>query len=194
MDEPQTDSAHTTMLFLQVREGDPDALQVLMPYVYDELYFIAKRQLQKPHQPRMLNTTALVHEVYLRLVDQTRVNIQDKSHFFALAATIMRHILIDQARKRASKKRGGDQIRVDLDGLQLAETGSRSEVLLALDEALTNLEKHDARMARLVEYRFFAGMSMSEIAVVMDTSDRTVARLWRRARAYLYQALQENGE
>lgn len=193
MASPHTDSAHTTILFLQVREGDPDALQVLIPYVYDELYYIAQRQLHKPDRPRMLNTTALVHEVYLRLVDQTRVNVHDKSHFFALSATIMRQILIDQARKRASKKRGGDQIRVDLEGLQLPESSDRSEVLLALDEALTKLEKHDARMARLVEYRFFAGMSMAEIAVVMETSDRTLARLWRRARAYLYQALQQEG-
>lgn len=192
MSAPQTDTVHTTMLFLQVREGNADALQVLIPYVYDELYFIAKRQLQKPRQQRVLNTTALVHEVYLRLVDQTRVHVHDRSHFFALSATIMRQILIDQARKRASKKRGGDQIRVDLEGLQLPATTNRSEQLLALDEALTKLEKHDPRMARLVEYRFFAGMSMSEIATVMDTSDRTVARLWRRARAYLYQALQQD--
>lgn len=180
---------HTTILFLQIRQGDDQALDALMPYVYDELYTIAKRQLRRTDRAKLLNTTALVHEVYLRLIDQTRVSVNDKAHFFALTARMMRQILVDLARKRSAQKRGGADIHITLDDVNISDM-ERPDLLLALDEALQTLHTHNPQMAQLVEYRFFAGMTMAEIAAVMDTSERTLARLWRRARAYLYQTLQ----
>lgn len=178
----------TTLLFLQAREGDTAALHALLPHVYEELYQLAKQHQLRHFGKRLLDTTAVVHEVYLKLVDQKKVQVNDKRHFMALSARMVRQVLIDEARKRGRKKRGGDYVLVSLDNLEVP-LEERSALLLAVDEALEHLAQHHARMAQIVEYRFFAGMTTTEIADVLSTSERTVAREWRRARAYLHHAL-----
>ena len=174
-----------TELLIQL-EGSDDSRVVdrLFPLVYDELRRIAAAQMKKERPDHTLRATALVNEAYLKLVDQTRVQWQNRAHFFAIAARAMRRILIDYARTRSREKRGGDQERVTLEGL---ESGGERELdeLLDLDEALRRLEDLDARQAKVVEMRFFGGVSMEEIAKVLGVSAATVDRDWRSARAWL---------
>jgi len=183
----------TTHLFLQARDGDAEAMNALLPHVYEQLYALAQRHQKRHFQKRLLDTTAIVHEVYLKIVDQKRVSVNDRAHFFALAARVVRQVLIDEARKRSRKKRGGDIEMVSLERLDVP-IEERSSTLLAIDEALEQLALHNERMAQIVEYRFFVGLSVAEVAEVMGVSERTVAREWRRARAYLYQALRSPQE
>lgn len=183
----------TTHLFLQARDGDAEAMNALLPHVYEQLYALAQRHQKHHFQKRLLDTTAIVHEVYLKMVDQKRVNVNDRAHFFALAARVVRQVLIDEARKRSRKKRGGDIEMISLERLDVP-IEERSSTLLAIDEALEQLALHNERMAQIVEYRFFVGLSVAEVAEVMGVSERTVAREWRRARAYLYQALRSPQE
>jgi RNA polymerase sigma factor (TIGR02999 family) len=187
-------SSETTRILLSARAGDPGAREALWPHVYDELRRIARGRLARHRPGDTLNTTALVHEVYLNLVDQTQVDWQGRSHFYALAARAMRFILVDYARARTAQKRGGPQANLHLDGLQIA-ADERAEDLLALDAALEQLARRDERLSRLVEYRFFAGLSYEEIAALTDCSVPTVKRDWRRARAWLYRTMQsESGD
>ncbi len=157
--------------------------------MYDELRRIAHRQIGRERPGHTLDTTALVHEVYLKLVDQTRVQWADRSHFFAVATQAMRRILVDYARKYCSDKRGGGAIRVSLDDANPA-VEDRAELLLAVDEALSELGKLDERLSRVVECRFFGGLTEEETAEVLGVTARTVRRDWSKAKGWLHHVLQ----
>lgn len=177
-------SSETTQLLRAWAEGDPTALDKLTPRVYNELRRIAGHCLQSERSARTLQTTALVHEAYLRLIDVTNVDWQHRAHFFAIAAKIMRHILLDRARRRMAAKRGGPVRKLDLDNFP--DVGfDRCRELIALDDALTALAHIDGRKARVIELRFFGGMSVEETAEVLEISEDTVMRDWKLARAWL---------
>ena len=186
---PTDESATVTGLLLAWRAGEADASGQLFPLVYDELRRIAHRQIGREQPGHTLDTTALVHEVYLKLVDQTRVQWADRSHFFAVATQAMRRILVDYARKYCSDKRGGEAIRVSLDDANPAVEG-RAELLLAVDEALSELGKLDERLSRVVECRFFGGLTEEETAEVLGVTARTVRRDWSKAKGWLHHVLQ----
>lgn len=166
-----------------------DAIAPLVPVVYDELRRIARRQLRNERTGHTLNTTALVHESYLKLAEQTRAVFQDRTHFLAVASQAMRRILIDYARGHRAARRGGDQERVDLDDATLAAV-EQSESLIALHEALERLERLDPRQARVVECRFFGGMTERETAAALGVTERTVRRDWMKAKLWLYAEVQ----
>ena len=165
-----------------LRNGAPDAMDRLTPLVYERLRRIAHRQLRAEPVGHTLSTTALVHEAYLKLVDQTRAEWQDRGHFFAVASGAMRRILVDYARQHRRAKRGGGLRRVTLDESALS-LDERSDNLIALDEALTRLAELNPRLSRVVEYRFFAGLTEEEIAEATGVTVRTVKRDWAKARA-----------
>lgn len=178
-------NAPDTDLRLQTGAGDPAALGDVFPRIYDELRRLAHFQLLRESDGHTLNTTALVHEAYIRLNGQTRVQWQDRAHFMAVAATAMRRILVDHARRRQTAKRGGPRQRVPLDSLDLPAE-DRAHLLVALDDALRALSELDARQARVVECRFFGGMTEDETARALGIGLRTVKRDWARARSWLY--------
>lgn len=177
-----------TQLLRALSAGRSDALDHLLPLVYDELRRIAHGQLLAERSGHTLNTTALVHEAYLRLVAIDQVQWRDRAHFFAVTARLMRRVLIDYARSRARHKRGGDQVRLPLDE-GIGTVVPDPDELLTLEEALTRLEGHNARQCRIVECRCFAGMSIEETAAALDTSPATVKRDWTLARAWLNREL-----
>ena len=187
-----------TQLLAAVRQGDGSAMDRLMTLVYDELRAVARRQLRRWRPGQTLDTTALVHEAYLRLVDQAGASWQDRAHFLSVAGVAMRHILVDAARRRTAKKRGGEDLRISLDELGPDRGGmdaSRQAVeILDLDEALTSLAARNERLSRLVELRFFAGLTEEETAQTLGTSERTVRRDWLKARAFLFHALRGREE
>jgi len=191
-----------TGALLALRGGAPDdrqdALERLVPLVYGELRKIAHRQLGAERAGHTLSTTALVHEAYLRLVDQTRAEWSDRAQFFAVAARAMRRILVDYARRHRALRRGGAAPHVPLDALEGADAGAlsvaeRADELVALDEALERLAALDERLSRVVECRFFAGLSEAETAEVLGVTARTVARDWVKAKGWLYQELRPDG-
>jgi RNA polymerase sigma factor (TIGR02999 family) len=175
-----------TQLLLGWREGDREAANRIFPLVYDELRRLARRR--RAGAEATLDTTALVHEAYLKLVDCTRLKLADRRHFFAVAARAMRQIVIDLARERSAQKRGGQAVRVPLLDAQAA-TPAPIESLLALDLALDSLRQLEPRLAEVVEMRFFGGLSVEETAELLATSPRTVKRDWQRARAFLAHTL-----
>ena len=178
-----------TRLLIAWNEGDQEAVERLMPLVYAELRSIAERQFRRERVGHTLQPTAVVHEAYFRLVDQTRVTWKNRGHFFAIAAQAMRRILIDHARAREADKRGGREARVTLD-LGIASPEPADDVdLLALDEALVRLKALDEPQARIVELRFFGGLSIEETAEAMETSASSVKREFRSARAWLFREL-----
>jgi RNA polymerase sigma factor (TIGR02999 family) len=179
-----SDAGEVTRLLQAVKEGRRDAMDRLVPLVYDELRALARRQLRHERSNHTLQATALVHEAYAKLVSSA-VNATDRAHFLAIAARAMRQVLVDHARTHKAQKRGGGWMRTTLgDGQMAAEF--RAEEMLALDTALDEL---DARQRQVVEFRFFAGMEEQEIATVLGVTDRTVRRDWVKARAWLYHAL-----
>lgn len=177
-----------TGLLLAWRAGDRSAVDRLFPLVYDALRRIAHRQLSGERPEQTLRTTALVHESYLRLVDQTRTRWEDRAQFFAIAARVMRRILVDHARRHHAAKRQGLEVSLDEDALVAAE---RADTLVALDEALTRLAEIDERVARVVECRFFAGLTEEETAEALGVTARTVRRDWVKAKGWLYRAMRE---
>jgi len=187
-----------TQLLAAVRQGDRSAMDRLMTLVYDELRAVARRQLRRFRPGQTLDTTVLVHEAYLRLVDQAGASWQDRAHFLSVAGVAMRHILVDAARRRLAKKRGGEGVRISLDELGPDQGGtdaSRQAVeILDLDEAMTSLAARNERLSRLVELRFFAGLTEEETAQTLGTSERTVRRDWLKARAFLFHALRGRDE
>jgi len=179
------DEGNLTALLHDWREGDRAALDRLTPLVYDELRRIAHRYVQREREGHTLQTTALVNEAYLRLAGQQKVAWQNRAHFFAVTAQVMRHILIDHARRRRYTKHGGEIQQVSIeDASVMAE--QRAADLIALDEALVELAKLDPRKSRVVELRYFGGLSLEETAEVVDVSLMTVRRDWRAAKAWLY--------
>lgn len=179
-----------TEMLLEVGSGNKGAAEHLWIVIYEELRQMAHRELLGERQNHTLSTTALVHEAYLKLVDQTRITWQNRAHFFAIACRAMRRILVDYARRRNAEKRRVQKNKVPLEeGLDMAEV--QHEDLVALDEALTRLAAIDERLEQVVEYRFFGGFSTPETAEIMGVSVRTVERDWQRAKAYLYRILSE---
>jgi len=181
-------STNVTGLLLSWRQGDAAALDRLVPLVYDELRRVARRHLQREQSGHALQTTALVHEVYLRLVDVERLTLNNRTHFFAVAAKLMRQILVDHARRQHADKRGGRVTIVSLDDVPPVAQPSSVDVL-ALDEALGALSSIDERQCRVVELRFFAGLNIDETAEALGVSPATVEREWALAKAWLYRQL-----
>jgi len=179
-----------TQLLIDWCNGDESAPDKLFPLVNAELKRTARRYLRKETPGHTLQTTALVNEAYLRLVDQQRVHWQNRAHFYAIAAQTMRRILVDHARSHAREKRGGAAGKISLDEVATV-SDERAAELIALDEALQSLAQVDARRSRVVELRFFGGLSNSEIAEVLQIAPNTVMRDWNMARAWLYRELQK---
>ena len=183
-----TPSQNITKLLVDWRNGDQEALDQLMPLVYDELRRMANHYMRNERKGHTLQTSALVNEAYLRLVDHENIDWQNRSHFFGLAAQAMRRILVDHARSRNYQKRGGNAERVSLDqAANFAE--ERATELIALDEALQELAKLDPRKSRIVEMRYFGGLTGEETAEVLGISTATVARDWETAKAWLLREL-----
>jgi RNA polymerase sigma factor (TIGR02999 family) len=187
-------SSKTTVAQLveSARRGDEQALSALMPLVYDELRRLAASYMRRERPGQTLQATALVHDAYIRLMQDSKLSWQNRSHFFGIAARSMRQILVERARARRAAKRGGSRIRVTLDAGLLA-TEAPAIDLEALDEALTRLEALDAELARVVEVRFFGGLSIDEAAETLDVSPATVKRRWTVAKAWLARELAVKG-
>ena len=171
-------------------DGDREALDRLLPLVERELHRLAHHYMSRERPDHTLQTGALVNEAYLKLVDQTRVRWQNRAHFFAIAAQLMRRILVDHARSRRYAKRGGEAHQVSFDEAAIVSP-ERGTELVAVDDALRDLAAHDPRKSQIVELRFFGGLNIEETAEVMGISPTTVQREWRSAKAWLYQAIRE---
>jgi RNA polymerase sigma-70 factor, ECF subfamily len=184
-------TSETTQLLRAWADGDRGALERLTPRVYRTLRRIAGYQMQHEQAGHSMQATALVHEAYLELIDVTNVNWQHRAHFYAVSAQIMRHILLDRARRRVAAKRGGTAERMNLDELPDL-SGDRATELIALEDALNTLAENDARKARVVELRFFGGLSVEETAEVLAVSPETVMRDWKFARSWLQAELSKN--
>ena len=181
---PSPPSHQITQLLVRWREGDQRALGELMPLVYDELRRLASRYMRGERPGHTLQTSALVNEAYLRLVGHEEMQWQDRAHFLAVAAQVMRRVLVDHARRRGNRKRGGDVLKVALDEALLVSDERAAEVI-ALDEALARLAELAPRKSRLVELRFFGGLSIEEAAEVLGVSPGTVMREWTFTKAWL---------
>lgn len=188
-----TAEPEVTNLLIEWRNGNQDAFERLFPLVYDELRKIAKRYMSRESSGHTLQTEALVNEAYLRLVRQQGVDWKNRAHFFAISAQIMRHLLVDHARSHNYAKRGGGAIQISLNE-GLAVSKEKSIDLLALDEALSRLEKMDERKNRIVELRYFAGLSSEETAEVLGISEITVKREWLKAKAWLFREITSESE
>lgn len=187
---PEPERQAITDALAAARTGGPAALDRLFPLVYQELCRMAHRQLGREVSGHTLSTTALVHEAYLKLIGQTDAPWQDRAYFFAVAATAMRRILVDHARRHRAARRGGaDRRRVELDEVEIAVTERAAEIV-ALDDALQRLTDLDPRQAKVVECRYFAGLTEAETAEALGVSVRTVAREWLTAKGWLYRELQ----
>ena len=187
---PPSKPHEITELLEQWSGGNQAALDQLYPLVYAELRQLARSYMRREPKGHTLQTTALINEAYVRLVDQQSVRWQNRSHFFAISAQIMRRILVDHARQHLQAKRGGGAKKISLDEVMIVAK-ERSEEVLMLDEALANLARLDPRRSQVVELRYFAGLNNSEIASVLQISENTVMRDWNLARAWLYQQLSE---
>jgi RNA polymerase sigma factor (TIGR02999 family) len=185
---PADDKSRVTRLLAHIADGDRQATDELFPIVYAELRRLARVKMARERPGHTLTPTALVNETYLRLVGDTGAGWDTRGHFFASAAEAMRRILIERARRKQSDKRGGGQRRTSLDE-GLAVSDEPSPDLLAIDEALTRLEARDETMSRVVKLRYFAGLTVEEVAAALDTSPRTVNRLWKAAKAWLYREM-----
>jgi RNA polymerase sigma factor (TIGR02999 family) len=175
-----------TYLLQQVSNGQKDAINDIFPLVYKELHQMAHQRLRRNRVSETLNTTALVHEAYLKLIDQSQAKINNRAHFFALSSVAMRHILVDYARSRLSEKRGGGVIPLNLDGLEVAAKEQASDIL-ALNEGIEALTKWNDRLGKLVDFKFFGGLTFEEIAIVQGISVSTAKRDWKFARGWLFQ-------
>lgn len=187
MDEAPRD---VTQLLVNWADGDRAALDELTPLVYSELRRLAGRYMRREGPGHTLQPSALVNEAFLRLVDQRDVRWQNRAHFFGVAAQLMRRVLIDAARRHQSEKRGGGTVRVSVS--EAAEVARQAADMLSLDRALTELAEVDERKARIVEMKFFGGLTTEEVAEVLGVTGRTVEREWRSARAFLHRAVGED--
>lgn len=187
------DRGDITNLLIQWRGGDQSALDRLMPLVYEELRRLARQCMRRERVGHTLQTTALVNEAYLRMVNSSQVEWHDRAHFFAIAAQLMRRVLVDEARKRHYQKRGGEFTRIELDETVMAG-GQRDSDLLALDEALDRLAEFAPRKCRIVEMRFFGGLSIAETGKVLGLSPDIVKREWRTAKLWLLNELSGNAQ
>ena len=185
---PEPSSTDVTQLLLDWRHGDEDAFGRLLEVIYHDLGRVARGQLRRSRPGATLDTVGLINEAYLRLVDSGRVDWQDRGHFLAVAARAMRQVIVEHARRRAAAKRGGGEGSVTLDA-ERHGAAARAEQVLVVSQALETLARRDERLARIVECRFFAGLSAKETAATLGLSLRTAQRDWMRARAWLKQAL-----
>ena len=188
MTDPSRSLHEITQLLAEWSDGNQTALDKLYPLVYDELHRMARRYMKREQKGHTLQTTALINEAYVRLVDQKHVHWANRAHFFAISAQIMRRILIDHARRHAYAKRGGGAEKISLDETAIVAK-ERAPDLLVLDEALNRLAEIDPRRGQVVELRYFGGLNNEEIAGVLKISENTVTRDWNMARAWLYQEL-----
>lgn len=184
----QSPRGEITRLLVDLKNGNREVVNRLMPLVYADLRKMARRYLRVERIEHTLQPTALVHEAYLRLVDQSQANWQNRAHFFAVSAQAMRRILVDHARAHKADKRGGPAPKLSLDVITAVQEQHYPELVM-LDEALSNLQKYDLQQGQIVELRFFGGLSEVEIAEVLHISVRTVKRDWRVARAWLYREM-----
>ena len=187
---PQPDDL--TQLLIDWSKGDEVALEKLVPLVDSELRRLARRYLAREHPGHTLQTSALINEAYIRLIDQNSVQWQNRTHFFAVAAQVIRHILIDHARAHLYAKRGGGAPRVPLDEVEVGND-QRAAELVALDDALNTLAKLDPRKSKIIELRFFGGLTIEETAEALKTSTKTVNREWRTAKAWLHHEMTTKG-
>ncbi len=185
-------SEEITRLLVDWRSGDQAALDRLLPLVYDELRRVARSHMRREQPDHVLQTTALVHEAYLRLVDQKNVKWQTRAHFFAVAAQVMRHILIDFARGRQRAKRGSGMAELPLHDVAVV-SDARADELMAVHSALENLTMVDPRKGKVFELRYFGGLSVDEVAEALNVSAATVARDWRMAKAWLRREIRDGG-
>ncbi len=181
-----------TQMLLDWSSGDREALEKLTPLVYDELRRLARHYLRREREGHTLQSTALVHEVFLRLFDQEKVNWKDRAHFYGVCAKLMRRVLVDYARQRRYAKRQGEAHKVSLDQAAMVSAGRAAE-LMAVDDALVGLEGLDPRKSRIVELRFFGGLTIEETAQVLNASHATIEREWNAARAWLYHEITQAG-
>jgi RNA polymerase sigma factor (TIGR02999 family) len=188
-EEPDGPAGQVTRLLAAVGQGNREAIDLVFNLVYAELHSAARRQLARARPGQTLETTVLVHEAYLKLVGSAQATWTDRGHFFAVAAKAMRQIIIDYARWTTRQKRGGGVQRISLDRIDVASEDRASE-LIALDGALTKLESFSERLARIVELRFFAGLSIDETAEALAMPAHQIKREWRKARAFLFEAIQ----
>lgn len=179
-----------TDLLQRWKSGDEEALERLTPLVYDQLHRLAHQYIRRERRGHTLQTSALVNEAYLRLVDYKRVDWQNRAHFFAVSAVVMRRVLVDYARQRTSDKRGGESYQVNLSD-NLAFTSERAAELVALDEAIESLNQLYPRRSKVVELRYFGGLNNQEAAAVLKVSEATIERDWRFAKAWLYRELKK---
>lgn len=190
MEEKSDKSAQITLLLQEwSEENNREILDQLLPLVYEELRRQAARYLRKERLDHTLQTTALINEAYLKLIDQRKVSWQNRQHFFAIAAQAMRRILVDYARERHREKRGGAAENLPIEAAEFVAVSEKSVDLVALDEALNRLAKLDERQARVVELRYFSGLSIDETAEILNVSNVTVRRDWNLAKAWLHQQL-----
>ncbi|MDQ3374656.1 MAG: sigma-70 family RNA polymerase sigma factor [Acidobacteriota bacterium] len=189
MNRSEQNSHEITRMLHEWGGGNRDALDKLLPLIYDELHRQAAHYLRRERQDHTLQTTALINEAYLKLIDQREVNWESRTHFFAIAAQSMRRILIDYAKAKHRAKRGGGDIQITLDETVLGATDEKSIDLIALDEALNRLAAKDEQQARVVELRYFSGLNLEETAKVLKISRTTAARDWAMAKAWLHREL-----
>ena len=189
MDQFQKKSPKITEILREWSDGKQEALDALLPLVYNELHAQAARFLRRERVGHTLQTTALIHETYLKLIDQREVNWQNRAHFFGIAAQAMRRILVDYAKARRREKRGGAGENLPLEDFTVAVSGEREIDLEELDQALNRLAAMDARQANIVELRYFGGLSIEETAEVLHISPATVKTDWKSAKAWLYQEI-----
>lgn len=190
MSQPADGSQDITQLLREWSDGNQEALEHILPLVYDELHRQAARYLRRERQDHTLQTTALINEAYLKLIDQRDVQWQNRTHFFAIASQAMRRILVNYAKARHRDKRGGDYIKLPLEEAALAAVDENNvDELIALDDALTRLAAFDEQQARVVELRYFSGLSLEETAEALHISRATAARDWSMAKAWLYHEL-----
>lgn len=189
MDQSGSTPQDISLLLRQWSDGNRTALEELLPLVYDELHRQAARYLRRERIGHTLQTTALIHEAYLRLIDQRDVHWQSRTHFFAIAAKMMRRVLVDYARAKNREKRGGDDVRLPLEHIMLVPGDDSGIDLMALDQALTRLARLDEQQMRVVELRYFGGLTLEETADALDISRATAARDWDVAKAWLRREL-----
>ncbi len=182
---------NVTRLLIELSKGDRAAVDLLLPVIYDELRKLAANYLRRERPDHTLQPTALVHEAYMKLIDQSRVNWQNRAHFFGVAAQIMRRLLVDHARKHNAEKRGQDFQKLSLDE-NIDRAVERSAELIALDDALKTLATFDEQKARMVELRYFGGLSIEETADVLGVTPTTIKRHWRLAKAWLHGEMQRD--
>jgi len=187
--QSEREASEITQMLREWGEGKREALDNLLPLVYNELHRQAASFLRKERPGHTLQTTALINEAYLKLIDRRDVNWQSRTHFFAVAAQAMRRILVDYAKAKHREKRGGDNIKLSLEEAALIEAKEKGVDLIALDEALDKLALRDAQQARVVELKYFSGLSLEETAEALHISRATVARDWEAARAWLHREL-----